>query len=80
MLPVPKEQTDRHQLLLFSFRVMSDSFVALWTVALQALLSMGFLRHEYWSVLPFFLQGIFLTQVSSLHFLYWQVESLLTFQ
>ena len=53
MLPVPKEQTDRHQLLLFSFRVVSDSFVALWTVALQALLSIGFPKQEYWSVLPF---------------------------
>ena len=30
----------------------SDSFVTLWTVALQALLSMGFSRQEYWSGLP----------------------------
>ena len=28
-------------------------FVMLWTVALQAPLSMGFLRQEYWSGLPF---------------------------
>ena len=28
-------------------------FVALWTVALQAPLSMGFSRQEYWSGLPF---------------------------
>ena len=28
-------------------------FVTLWTVAHQALLSMGFLRQEYWSGLPF---------------------------
>ena len=28
-------------------------FVILWTVALQALLSMGFSRQEYWSGLPF---------------------------
>ena len=28
-------------------------FVTLWTVALQALLSMGFPRQEYWSGLPF---------------------------
>ena len=28
------------------------SFVTLWTVALQALLSMGFSRHKYWSRLP----------------------------
>ena len=27
--------------------------MALWTVALQAPLSMGFLRKEYWSGLPF---------------------------
>ena len=29
-----------------------QSFVTLWTVALQALLSMGFSRHKYWSGLP----------------------------
>ena len=28
-------------------------FAALWTVALQAPLSMGFSRQEYWSGLPF---------------------------
>ena len=28
-------------------------FVTLWTVALQAPLSMGFSRQEYWSGLPF---------------------------
>ena len=32
------------------------------TVAHQAPLSMGFSRQEYWSGLPFLLQGIFLTQ------------------
>ena len=32
---------------------MSHSFVALWTVAWQAPLSMGFSRQEYWSGLPF---------------------------
>ena len=32
---------------------MSDSFVTLWTVALQAPLSMAFPRQEYWSGLPF---------------------------
>ena len=32
--------------------VVSDSATA-WTVALQASLSMGFPRQEYWSVLPF---------------------------
>ena len=33
--------------------VVSDSFVTPWTVAHQAPLSMGFLREEYWSGLPF---------------------------
>ena len=32
---------------------MSDSFVTLWTVALQDPLSMVFPRQEYWSGLPF---------------------------
>ena len=31
---------------------MPDSFLAPWTIALQALLSMRFLRQEYWSKLP----------------------------
>ena len=36
-----------------------------WTVAHQAPLSVGFSRQEYWSGLPFLLQGIFLTQESN---------------
>ena len=32
-------------------------FATLWTVALQAPLSMGFPRQEYWSGLPFPLPG-----------------------
>ena len=40
-------------MLLFSYEVMSDSFTTLWTVALQAPLSMGFPRQEYWSEVPF---------------------------
>ena len=40
-------------LLLFSCSVMSDCFVTPWTVARQALLSMGFPRWEYWSGLLF---------------------------
>ena len=32
---------------------MSDSFATLWTIAGQAPLSVGFLRQEYWSGLPF---------------------------
>ena len=39
-------------------------FAIPWSVALQVLLSMGFLRQEYWSGLHFLLQGIFLTQGS----------------
>ena len=38
--------------LLFSHKVMSDSFATLWTVALQAFLSIGFPRQEHWSGLP----------------------------
>ena len=41
-----------HVLLLFSCKVLSDSFATPWTIAYQALLSMGFPRH-------FPLQGIF---------------------
>ena len=37
-------------------------FATPWSGALQALLSMEFSRQEYWSGLPFPLQGIFLTQ------------------
>ena len=42
----------RHN-LLFSCKVVSDSFATLWTTAHQALLSMGFPRQEYWNGLPF---------------------------
>ena len=38
---------------------MSDSFVTLWTVALQVPLSMRFPRQEYWSGLAFLTSGIF---------------------
>ena len=40
-------------------------FAVPWTVASQAPLSMEFSRQEYWSGLPFLLQGIFLTQGSN---------------
>ena len=39
------------------------TFVTPWTAAHQAPLSMGFLRQEYWSGLPFSTLGIFPTQV-----------------
>ena len=42
-------------------------FVTLWTVALQAPLSTGCSRQEYWSGLPCLLQGIFSTQGSNVH-------------
>ena len=50
-----------------------------WTVARQAPLSMGIPRQEYWSGLPFLLQGIFPTQGSNsclLRLLHWQADSL----
>ena len=54
---------------------------ALWTIACQAPLSMGFSRQEYWSGLlwDLLLQGIFLTQGLNpclLHLLHWQASSL----
>ena len=45
--------------LVFSFVQL---FMTPWTVAFQALLPMGFFSQEYWSGLPFLLQGIFPTQ------------------
>ena len=53
--------------------------VTLWTIVRQAPLSMGFSRQEYWSGLPFLLQGIFPTQRSNpslLGLLDWQAGSL----
>ena len=38
---------------MFSREAVSNSFMAPWTVALQAPLSMGFDQREYWSGLPF---------------------------
>ena len=43
--------------LLFSCKVVSNSFVTLLTVACQAPLSIKFPRQEYWSGLPFFSPG-----------------------
>ena len=62
--------------MLFSRSVVSDSFAIPWTVECQAPLSMGFPRQEYWSGLPFILQGIFPSQGSTLHLLHWQEDSL----
>ena len=47
-------------------------FVTAWTVAHQALLSMGFLRQKYWNGLSFPPQGIFLNQGSKLSLLYFR--------
>ena len=48
---------------------MSDSCNP-WTVACQALLSMGFPRQEFWSGLPFLFQQIFQIQGSNLGLLH----------
>ena len=47
-------------------------FMTPWTVAYQAPQSMEFSRQEYWSGLPFLLQGIFLTQGSNLCLLHYR--------
>ena len=44
-------------------------FATSWTVALQAPLSMGLSRQEYWNGLPCPPPGVFLTQGSNLHLL-----------
>ena len=41
-----------------------------WTVARQVPLSMGFLKQEYWSVLPFPPPEVFLTQGLNAHSLH----------
>ena len=54
-------------------------FVAPWTVAHQAPLSVGFSRQEYWSGLHALLRGILPTQGSNprlLHLPHWQGDSL----
>ena len=53
-------------------KVVSSSFVTLWTIARQAPLSKGFPGQEDY----FLLQGIFLTQELNLCFLHWQADSL----
>ena len=51
-------------------------FVALWTVARQAPLSMGFLSQEYWSGLPFPSPGALSDPGIKLMSPAWQVDSL----
>ena len=60
----------RHHLkIMLTLEVKSLSrvrfFANPWTAAHQAPPSMGFSGQEYWSGLPFLLQGIFLTQGSN---------------
>ena len=45
---------------------------------MQALLSMGLSRQEYWSGLHFLLQGIFPAQGLNQHPLHWQVDTITT--
>ena len=60
--------------LLYNYSMLMLSHVQLFvtpgTVACQTFLSMGFSRQEYWSGLPFPLQGTFLTQGMKLHLLH----------
>ena len=60
----------------FSHSVVSDSFAIPWTVACQNLLSMRFLRQEYWSGLPLPPQVILLIQGLNPHLLHRQADSL----
>ena len=48
-----KDSGALYYLLLFSRKVMSNSFATPWTAACQPPLTMGFPRQEYWSGLPF---------------------------
>ena len=57
-------------MLLFSHKVVSDSFATPWTVAHQPPLSMEFSRQEYWSWQPPLFQRIFPTQWSNLGLLH----------
>ena len=50
--------------------------MTLWTIAHEDLLSMGFLRQEYWSGLPLLPPGIFWTQGLNLCLLHWQGNKL----
>ena len=54
-----KRYSDFLRVMLVCAQLLSHVhlFVTLWTVACQALLSIGFSRQEYWSGLPFPLPG-----------------------
>ena len=56
-----------------------ELFMAPWTVAHQATLSLEFPRQSYWSELPFSTPGDAPNQGSNphlFHFLHWQADSL----
>ena len=57
------EEVSLHASGVCAFVTQSYLFATPWTAAIQASLSMGFSRQEYWS--GFLLQGIFLTQGSN---------------
>ena len=60
---------------VLSCSVTSDSATP-WTIACQALLSMGFSKQECWSGLPFSTPGNLPNSGMNPCFLYWQAESL----
>ena len=64
-----------HIFLLLSRYLVTKQHAVPCTIAHQAPL-MGFPRQEYWSGLPFLLQGIFPAQGSNPRLLHWQVDSL----
>ena len=71
-----KPENHREVLALTSLWAQSLNYVRIfvtqWTIALQAPLSMGFSRWEYYSRFPCPLQGIFPTQGSNLRLLHWR--------
>ena len=71
---------DAHNVVCQCYRLNCVQLSATpWAVALQAPLSMGFSRQEYWSGSQSLLQGVFLTQGLNLPPLYlphWQASYL----
>ena len=75
-----RKSINKHQVCLVFLLLLFSSCVQLfatpWTVACQALLSMGFPRQEYYSGFHFLFHEIFLTQELNLCVLRWQVNYL----
>ena len=69
--PDPKEDG----VLLFSHKVVSNSFEIPWTVTCQASLPMGFPRQEYRSGLPFPSLGDLFSLGIEFTLLHWQADS-----